>query len=536
MGGSGGAGGTEGGGTGGGGTGGVMNGQSSQLDLLLVIDDSSSTGISQQRLADSVGDLIDRLTNPDCVAPDGSRSTPADPSAECAAGERVHAPVSDLNIAMITSSLGSVGSSICEDRNDHAHLVPTVRSGVSGASSDGVFELREGSDVAGFKASLQGAIRSVGQSGCGYEMPLEAMYRFLVEPAPYDTIVPAPCNANDTQNSCVAKEGIDDQLLAQRKAFLRPGSTVGVVVVGDENDCSVQAGGQYWLALDINAFVASSTATCQTDPNDPCCYACAMAQQSGCPDKSTECSGVDPFDDNPSLRCWEQKRRMGIDFMYPLERYVLGLHDRTLAMENSDPTPQPNPLFVDGKRSPDQVHLLVLGGAPPEYLTETGVGGEVRYRTNAEISSAGLWPTLIGDPTTYSVPTDPFMVESPEQRSGTSSINGLSPADVNAVNGGDLPNIRYRLQFACIDQLPAPVDCDPEGCLCESSYETSICDSAYAQTAVPAYPTLRQFAVAKDSGGEIASLCQYGMTPGRIDRGFGASYELLQQALKPNLR
>ena len=45
-----------------------------------------------------------------------------------------------------------------------------------------------------------------------------------------------------------------------------------------------------------------------------------------------------------------------------------------------------------------------------------------------------------------------------------------------------------------------------------------------------------QFAVAQQAGGEIGSLCEYGKVPDRVDTGFGASYELLQQALESTVR
>ncbi|MCA9644238.1 MAG: hypothetical protein KC492_26270, partial [Myxococcales bacterium] len=339
-----------------------------------------------------------------------------------------------------------------------------------------------------------------------------------------------PCSSSDTTNSCVVAQGVDDTLLQQRQAFLRPGSNVAVVVVGDEDDCSIQAAGQFWLALDADALPAHSTATCQTNPNDPCCYSCAMAQKDGCFSKFSECEGDSGDGDDPALRCWDQKRRMGIDFMYPIERYVAGLKERMLPAGSAKAEPQPNPLFSDNQRAAQQVQLLVLGGAPVDFLAETDAAGRTRYRTNAELTSAGRWPALVGDPSTYVSPSDPFMLPTTEQRVITSSLNGLSPIDTNAVNGGDVAGLTSRLQFACIDALPTPVACDPSGCFCETANETTICDSSGVQTAVPAYPTIRQFAVAKDSGGEIASLCQYGATPGRLDTGFGASYELLQQA------
>ena len=72
----------------------------------------------------------------------------------------------------------------------------------------------------------------MGEFGCGYEMPLEAMNRFLVDPVPYQSLL----QTNDGQMPV----GIDQVVLDQRAAFLRPDSIVGVVLLSDENDCREQ--------------------------------------------------------------------------------------------------------------------------------------------------------------------------------------------------------------------------------------------------------------------------------------------------------
>ncbi len=530
-----GTGGTSNGGNGG--SGGEPLGYSSQLDLLLVVDNSAATGANHDRLADGVADLISRLRNPDCVAPDGARSNPGTPDAACPGGsERVHAPVKDLNVGVITSSLGAAGSQYCKNQNDQAHLLPTLRDELSGASADGVYELREGEDPNAFIADIQSAVRSTGQSGCGFEMPLEAMFRFLMDPDPYASLERVDCNPQDTARSCVSMTGTDEAVLRQRKAFLRPGSTVAVVMVGEENDCSVQAGGQYFYAFEPDLFEARPTATCATNPNDACCYSCAQGQAAGCPSKESECGASTPGDEL-NLRCWDQKRRLGLDFMYPVARYVAGLKERTIPGGAVGQASFSNPLFIDNTRSAEQVHFLTLGGAPPEYLTEMNADGSARYLSNLELGSKNLWPQIVGDPATYQPPQDPFMVESQAPRTGVSSLSGVSPADANDVNGGDVAGGTSRLQFACMDRLPSPLEClGDEACMCDQPDGNPACSSGGLQIAVPAYPTLRQFAVAKDSGGDIASLCEYGQVPGRVDTGYGASFELLQKSLSSTLR
>lgn len=532
--GSGGGGGSGVGGTGNGGAGGEPPGYSSQVDLLLVVDNSAGTKAHHERLAESAGDLIRRLQNPDCVGGDGSRRTPSDPGEACPEGtERLHAPVSDLNVGVITSSLGTAGGDYCQGQNDQAHLLPTLRDSLEGASPEGVYELREGGDVEGLIGGVQDAIRSTGQSGCGFEMPLEAMFRFLADPKPYGSLERRPCSADDSANACVEFAGTDEALLAQRAAFLRPGSTVVVVMVGDENDCSVVAGGQSWIGLDDHVLQPRPTQTCATDPNSECCYSCQQAQKAGCPSLETECTAPTP-NDELNLRCWDQKRRLGIDFLYPVDRYVAALRSKTI---DHDDESLVNALFADGTRSTKQVHFLTLGGAPPGYLTEMNADGTTRNLSNAELASSDLWAQLVGDPSSYKPPQDPFMVESDLPRTGVSKLNGISPADTNAVNGGDEANAGYRLQYACLDPLSGPLEC-PAGdfCLCDKPDGNAACSSSGLQIAAPAYPTLRQFAVAQQAGGEIGSLCEYGKVPDRVDTGFGASYELLQQALESTVR
>ena len=56
-------------------------------------------------------------------------------------------------------------------------------------------------------------------------------------------------SADATHGGSIAvKQGIDADLLEQRANFLRPDSSVVVVVLTDENDCSIVDGGYGWLA------------------------------------------------------------------------------------------------------------------------------------------------------------------------------------------------------------------------------------------------------------------------------------------------
>ncbi|HEY3236196.1 MAG TPA: hypothetical protein VGJ84_15875 [Polyangiaceae bacterium] len=58
----------------------------------------------------------------------------------------------------------------------------------------------------------------------------------------------------------------------------------------------------------------------------------------GCPPiaQDPECQKTSyTFDDDPlNLRCWDQKRRFGLDLLYPVSRYVEGLSSTTLKVKN----------------------------------------------------------------------------------------------------------------------------------------------------------------------------------------------------------
>jgi hypothetical protein len=114
-----------------------------KIDLLFVIDNSTSMADKQKILEDAVPTMLERLVQPDCVRLDeNSRitertaSTPAatpgdDPS--CPDGTTLEFnPVGDIHIGVISSSLGGHGSSYCVEGegNDRALLLPKVRPGL----------------------------------------------------------------------------------------------------------------------------------------------------------------------------------------------------------------------------------------------------------------------------------------------------------------------------------------------------------------------------------------------------------------------
>src|SRR5690606_37909288 len=114
------------------------------------------------------------------------------------------------------------------------------------------------------------------------------------DPQPPERIVIDP----ESKRAVMENGAVDTLLLQQREAFLRPKSLVAIVVLTDENDCSVMDGGNYYnnagvgyLAVDPSRSLPIATAACDTNPNDECCFSCLQkgSAPSGC--SVAECEG-----------------------------------------------------------------------------------------------------------------------------------------------------------------------------------------------------------------------------------------------------
>ena len=322
-----------------------------KIDLLFMIDNSISMADKQLILADAVPQLLNRLITPMCDDGAGNLSNPP-----CSGNAKPEfKAVVDIHIGIVSSSLGGHGGDQCSDTGpnsnptqyDNAHLIGTVRptaapplqsynnmgflwwdpTGTKGTAGPGE---KDGPTMV---ANFTNHVKATGENGCGYEASLEAWYRFLVDPAPPSKMV--------KQGNDAVPEGVDNVVLQQRRDFLRPDSLVAVVMLTDENDCSIIDGGFNWYAaqtsLPNNApfLLPRAAQICQTDPNSPCCRSCASNESGGPPAGCTalgddaECKINGGYwadtDDHPNLRCWQQKKRFGIDFLYPTRRYVEAL-------------------------------------------------------------------------------------------------------------------------------------------------------------------------------------------------------------------
>jgi hypothetical protein len=418
------------------------------------------------------------------------------------------------------------------------------------------------SNPAAFIADVREVIAGAHSSGCGYENTLEAMYRFLVDPEPPKVVDHDSTSAQTTVST--DPSNTDTDVLAQRAAFLRPDSAVAIVSLSDENDCSIDdtSGKQGWLVSykgGVNAstlwHMPRATAACAANPNDPCCSLCA-AIPSSCPaDPTCTSTSLTTTEDSLNLRCFDQKRRFGIDFLYSLDRYVQGLTASTVPRRSGGTTK--NPLFAAG-RTPEQVVFTPIVGVPWQDLArDPNDSVHLDFLSTQNLAGQGRWPALVGDFTNYVRPSDPFMVESVDPRTNLAvTKNPFTDAPIVAssstnpeatINGHEqaVLSIRDDLQFACTFKLDQPIDCssDPDDCDCGSGTQTKnapVCQPPAGGAATStqyygkAYPGLRHLEVARRLGDKavVASICPRNTTDSsRDDFGYLPAMRALQSRL-----
>lgn len=522
-----------------------------QVDLLLVIDNSAGMAEKQRLLSQAVGRLFDQLVNP---------------------GDYGHGfrPVDDLHVGIISSSLGGLGGDLCApdgaaefdpEQDDRAHLLPGVRSDADLKSFDDLGFLawdptgdqpdaESNSDA--LIADFVSHVESAGDSGCGFEQPLEAWYRFLVDPTPVlQTVVEN--GVSGPEISSAGEVIVDEQLLEERDAFLRPDSAVVIVMLSDENDCSILDRGIGYLTamaeLEGRQFnLPESTSACEVDPNSPCCRSCGLNESQ--PPEGCAALGDDPRcqkgresgTDRLNLRCFDQKRRFGFDLLQPVSRYVQALsrprvrdtaHCEGTWNDGEQCPLVDNPLFArDARglsRDPSNVHLTGIVGVPwQDIATDASLdGSSLAFKTARRLAQDDAWDLIVGEPSDDVPPSDPLMVASVDPRGGANPITGggLAPASsedpqANSINGHEFDTDQGDLQYACIFPLETPRDCSNGDGICECTASDlqrnkPVCQppaggpAETTQYYDKAYPGLRQLEVLRDlgDGSAVASIC-----------------------------
>jgi hypothetical protein len=544
-----------------------------KIDLLFVIDDSGSMADKQQILSVAVPDLVHRITNPRCIDERGKPTTvqPRRATDPCARGSvREFNPVQDMHIGAVSSNLGGHGAvSDCGQRDgDGARLIdrgvrgktyqnrgflawdPARRKGPAGET-----------DPEKLKTLVRDLVGGVGELGCGLEAPLEAWYRFLVEPAPYQRLELEPC-APGISDSCAVPKGVDEVLLGQRREFLRPDSLVVVVLLSDENDCSIVDGGQAHRLAD-GTPMPRATSQCRTDPQHPCCRSCADTGLPSCPSTASdpECQkgAYTAQEDGYYMRCFDQKRRFGIDALYPTQRYIDGLTSPRILSSSGAWTNNPLLISANGvERSPSLVFFAGIIGVPWQDIAQNPRDSrELAYRSARELHEQNLWPVLLGDPARRQPPLDPLMIESLAERSGRNPITGdaLAPSSAtsplaNPINGHEMVlNAQgIDLQYSCIFDLTQPRDCTSTQAYCDCGSRAfgenkPICQNAsggYGSTQfrAKAFPAPRQLEVLKGIGDNavVASICARNVKdPARSDYGYRSALATILDRLATGL-
>ena len=558
------------------GTGTVPQPKVDKIDIVLGIDNSRSMADKQEILSLALADLIQSLTNPPCVDANQQpvANQPASGLDACQGGStRQFLPITDIHLGVVTTSIGGHGSDACPSsessscpggalnstNNDKGHLITRLDACSGGTvpsyQNQGFLAWDptqkkqppgEASSV-NFTTSIRDMVIGVGQIGCGYESQLESWYRFLVDPEPYQTITVDPVTGRANP------QGIDSVLVQERKDFLRPDSLLAILMLSDENDCSTKEYGQFYLANQQrnpsnpsqNFYLPKARSECATNPNDACCRSCGQ-DQTGCPvDPTCSAGSLDAKTDDVNLRCFDQKRRFGIDFLYPVDRYVNGLSSATVPNRAGDMVP--NPVFsnLDVSTYPNaQVRdtgLVVLGGivgVPWQDLARDPKDLTKGYKSAEELAHANggvtTWDIILGDPANYVPPLDPLMIESPKARTGANPItqDPLAPpgsaAGANPINGHEytpgtangVADHADDLQYACIFPLATPRDCSsPNNVACDCTdpqNDNPLCEpdpnnggARTKQVRAKAYPGSRQLNVIRDLGpqGVASSIC-----------------------------
>jgi hypothetical protein len=266
--------------------------------------------------------------------------------------------------------------------------------------------------------------------GCGIESQLESWYRFLIQPDPYAGLV-APSNPGNP-NPVQMWQGVDTQILRQRKDFLRPDSLVAIVVLSDENDSEIDVrslGGQGYYFMRASFTPPHSTSACATNPGDQNCKSCSVSPSDPACTGSSPTGAPYPTYSQPSdwgydlnLRHVHMKAKYGVDPQYPIGRYVNGLQSPVVPDrfgEYQDQSGNPvtnymgrndctNPLFAAslpdgsdlspgaicnqplGLRTKGLVFYAVIGGVPNQLLHF-----DPNSKVNSELSDAD-WVRILG--------------------------------------------------------------------------------------------------------------------------------------------
>jgi hypothetical protein len=275
----------------------------------------------------------------------------------------------------------------------------------------------------------------------------------------------------------------------QRKQFVRPDSLVAIVMLSDENDCSFDAS-----KIDqetATTLIAEGELSCARHP----------------------------------------------DLLYPTQRYIDGVSSRTV--KNSQGEMVDNPLLVQGDvvRSTNRVFLTGIVGVPWQLVARDDDDLGAGFKSADELKD-GSWDAILGNKTKGIAPAV-YMQQSVDPREGLDPNGAL----VDPIVGHDREN-DGTLQYACIFELPEPIDCTVDTCDCQNDSNPLCQDRAGNKTDLQlrakAYPSLRQLSVLKEIGSQaiVGSICAANTDPAdkaANDYGYKPAIEALTKELQDQL-
>lgn len=479
-----------------------------KVDILFMVDNSLAMGDKQLILASAIPQLLGRLTNPLCMDPSGalpSQQMP-DPVTACPEGQvREFPPLSDIHLGVISSSLGAFGGDTCPttgvqnvSQNDHAWLMGALPRNqpalatqfLSWAPGD---SQTYATAIGAKSAEFANHINAASEAGCGFEMGLEAWYRFLIDPKPPTDIVKVNQGPNQRGTT-------DTSILQMRQGFLRPDSLVVVVMLSDENDCSMRDNTYAWAPMTAGSGFCMSrgSSTCTANPNDPCCFSCMLDSlaSADCKARDTACTASNAaaklamVDDDVNVRCRKMKQRFGYDFLFPPSRYVNALTKTELCPDQTygdldcdcseakskgvaciPGTAVPNPLYTNlnpavaptgpMRTGADSVFLVGVVGVPWQDLAvDPSDSAPLAYKRAVDLEW-NLFAPRVDEDYSQAQLGDPLMIESMVPRTGTHPITkqAVAPPEAarlaNRINGHEWNTSNKDVQFACVFSLDA---------------------------------------------------------------------------------
>ncbi|MET0286039.1 MAG: hypothetical protein ABW352_16270, partial [Polyangiales bacterium] len=242
----------------------------SDVDLLFVIDNSGSMASEQLKLAQQLPNLVTVLTSGDRFPGVADEDLPAGATPE----NRKFTPVKTLHLGVVSTNAGGIDEvpanqqqaiQSCAGEGDDGQLqnstavavdgvyamsrnefvgydagqevlAPRPNCDISGLPKYQVFEA--GEDEAATTALAFGCVAALGVRGCPFEQQLESMWKAL-----------APSQGIGNSNLFKFINGSKGQGDRYNQDFLRDEAILAVIIVSDEEDCSITDEGKVLFSL-----------------------------------------------------------------------------------------------------------------------------------------------------------------------------------------------------------------------------------------------------------------------------------------------